>query len=77
MLSYTALLGMHVLRVQRDDEWCALMLRVSHSIYKRFVLDSDAFVKQDALFGTHVLLEQQRVSTRLHAGTTGVLGSSI
>ena len=53
MLSYTALLGMHVLRVKRDDEWCALMLRVSHNIYKRFVLDPEAFVKQDALFGAH------------------------
>lgn len=54
MLSYTALLGMHVLRVPRDDEWCALMLQVSHSIYRRFVLDPEAFVKQDVLFGTCV-----------------------
>ena len=56
MLSYTALLGMHVLRVQRDDEWCALMLRVTHDIYKRFVFDPEAFVKQDVLFGTRALL---------------------
>ena len=61
MLSYTALQGMHVLRVQRDDEWCALMLRVSHDIYKRFVLDTEAFVKQDVLFGTNVLDEPRQV----------------
>jgi hypothetical protein len=66
MLSYTALLGMHVLRVQRDDEWCALMLRVTHNIYKRFVLDPEAFVKQDVLFGTRVLSRFYQSACQCH-----------
>ena len=52
MLSYTALHGMHVLRIRRDDEWCAMMLRVSRDIYAEYVLTPDA--KQppvNAMFG--------------------------
>ena len=71
MLSYTALHGMHVLRVRRDDEWCALMLRVLHTIYTRFVLDAEAFVKQDALFGAcTVHYVPYRVASAGHAALT-------
>ena len=54
MLSYTALHGMHVLRVARDDEWCAMMLRVSRDIYAEYVLKPDAKAPPiNAMFGTH------------------------
>ena len=51
MLSYTALHGMHVLRVERDDVWCGLMLRTIRSMYAAFVQQPDAWIPANPFYG--------------------------
>eukprot|EP01052_Picozoa_sp_SAG31_P023007 SAG31_NODE_1863_length_7037_cov_2.325742_2_plen_444_part_00 len=66
LLSYTAHNGMNVLHLERDDEFCAMMLRVASMVCHKYVVGDSRHVPVNALSDTaaHVALVRRTARLR-------------